>query len=243
MQELAASIREHGVVQPVIVRPAGDGYELVAGERRLRAAKLAGLRAIPAVIREVSDAEALEIALIENLQREDLNPLEQAEAYRRLVEEFGLGQEEVSKQVGKSRPHVSNMLRLLQLGPEVQSLVRAGRLSMGHARALLALENTAVQKSAAERMLVKGMSVREAEVHVSALMGRTPREQKGRREARREPQIEDLEARLRNVLGTRVKITGGGARGKLEIHYFSAEELERVSGMLLGGFIGAPGRR
>jgi len=228
IKELAASIVQHGLVQPIVVRRAGAGYQVVAGERRLRAAKQAGLTTIGAVVRDVSDADALQIALIENLQREDLNPMEEAEAYRRLVQDFGLSQDEVADGVAKSRPQVANILRLLQLEPQVQEMVRRGKLSMGHARALLALDNVTVQRAAAERMVEKGLSVREAEAHISALIGRAHRVIKARQHRKREAEMMDIEARLRTALGTKVRITGDSRRGKLEIHYFSAEELERV---------------
>ena len=228
IKELADSIVQHGLVQPIIVRRAGTGYEVVAGERRLRAATMAGLKTIGAVVRELGDADALQIALIENLQREDLNPLEEAEAYRRLVQDFGLTQDEVADRVAKSRPQVANTLRLLQLEPQVQEMVRRDRLSAGHARALLALDNPTVQRAAAERMAEKGLSVREAEAHVSALIGRGHRATRARQQKTREVEIIDIEARLRAALGTTVRITGDSRRGKLEIRYFSAEELERV---------------
>jgi ParB family chromosome partitioning protein len=226
--ELAASIREHGVVQPVLLRAIGDDFELVAGERRLRAAREAGLETVPAIVRELSDGEALEIALVENLQREDLNPMDQAEAYRKLSDDFGLSQEDIARRVGKSRPQITNTMRLLQLEPGIQGFVREGKLSMGHARALLALETETVQRKAAERMVAKSMSVREAESHVSALIGRPQRPVEKTAADRRAPEIEDVETQMRAALGTRVRITGDANRGKLEIHYFSAEDLERV---------------
>ncbi len=233
IKELAASITQHGLVQPIVVRRSGVGYQVVAGERRLRAAKEAGLASIGAIVRDVSDADALQIALIENLQREDLNPLEEAEAYRRLIQDFGLTQEEVADRVAKSRPQVANILRLLQLEPQVREMVRRNVLSVGHARALLAVDNLTVQKAAAERMVEKGLSVREAEAHISALIGRAQRVIRSREHRDRQPEMVDIESRLRNALGTRVRISGDGRRGKLEIHYFSPEELERVVDAIL----------
>ncbi len=233
IEELAASIREHGVVQPIIVRPDGDSYQLIAGERRLRAARRAGLERIPAIVRSMSDAQALEVALIENLQREDLNPMEEAEAFKKLSEEFSLTQEQVSARVGKSRPHIANTLRLLNLASDVQQMVREARLSMGHARALLALESATVQKAAAERIVSKQMSVREAEEYVNALLGRVQRRPGQKSKQRKDPQVEEIETRMRGVLGTRVKITGNTSRGRMEIHYFSQEELERVVDAIL----------
>ncbi len=233
IKELAASITQHGLVQPIVVRRWGAGYQVVAGERRLRAAKKAGLASIGAIVRDVSDADALQIALIENLQREDLNPMEEAEAYRRLIQDFGLTQEDVADRVAKSRPQVANILRLLQLEPQVQEMVRRNVLSVGHARALLAVDNLTVQKAAAERMVEKGLSVREAEAHISALIGREQRVIRSREHRDRQPEMVDIESRLRNALGTRVRITGDSRRGKLEIHYFSPEELERVVDAIL----------
>lgn len=163
LEELAASIREHGVVQPILVRPAGAGYEIVAGERRWRAAQLAGLRAVPAVVRDLTGSQVMEIALIENLQREDLNPLEEARAYRRLLDEFGLSQEQLAKRLGKSRPQISNTLRLLQLQPEVQELVERGELTMGHAKAVLALDSPEEQVGVARNVVAQKLSVRDTE--------------------------------------------------------------------------------
>jgi ParB family chromosome partitioning protein len=181
----------------------------------------------------MSDAQALEVALIENLQREDLNPMEEAEAFKKLSEEFSLTQEQVSARVGKSRPHIANTLRLLNLASDVQQMVREARLSMGHARALLALESATVQKAAAERIVSKQMSVREAEEYVNALLGRVQRRPGQKSKQRKDPQVEEIETRMRGVLGTRVKITGNTSRGRMEIHYFSQEELERVVDAIL----------
>lgn len=176
LEELAASIREHGVVQPILVRPVGDGYEIVAGERRWRAAQLAGLRTVPAVVRELTGSQVMEIALIENLQREDLNPLEEARAYRRLLDEFGLSQEQLAKRLGKSRPQISNTLRLLQLQPEVQALVERGELTMGHAKAVLALESADEQVHIARQVVEQKLSVRDTEEAVRRTLQPQPAE-------------------------------------------------------------------
>lgn len=240
LEELAESIRSHGVVQPIVVRLIGDAYELVAGERRWRAAVKAGIKKIPAVVREMSDSELLEVALIENLQRTDLNPMEEAEAYRKLASEFGLSQEEIAKRVGKSRSQVANTLRLLQLPPRVQESIRRGELSMGHAKALLGLERQQDILALCEDVVRKGLSVRETEEAVRRLGRR-----KGREDKRYEPcsgvpegtESEGLEAvawrrsvesALAERLGTRVRVVGSPVRGKVEISYFSAEDLERV---------------
>ena len=178
LEELALSIKEHGIVQPILVRKVGDGYEIVAGERRWRAAQLAGLTKVPALVREFSDAERMEIALIENLQREDLNPMEEAEAYRTLMESFGLTQEALAQRLGRSRSQVANTLRLLQLPAQVQDEVRAGRLSMGHAKVLCGVEDPARVVALAEMVIAKGLSVRELEDEL------TPRERRQRPRAR-----------------------------------------------------------
>jgi len=225
LQELAASMREHGVVQPLIVRKvAGGGYELVAGERRWRAARLAGMRTVPAIVRPLSDAQALEVSLIENLQREDLNPLEEAEAYRQLMEIVGLTQEQLAERVGKSRSHIANMLRLLSLPDEVKEYVSRGTLSMGHARALLSLPSAAAQIALARKVARQGLSVRQVE---AAVKGR------GRRPSRsEEPELRHIEDRLRMALGTQVRVVQGRKRGKIEIMYYSPEDLERLLELL-----------
>ncbi|MCR4398437.1 MAG: ParB/RepB/Spo0J family partition protein [Firmicutes bacterium] len=223
MQELVQSIREHGVVQPVLVRRRG--YELVAGERRWRAAQAAGLRSIPAVVRELSDADAMQVALIENLQREDLNPMEEAEAFDRLTREFNLTQEEIANRVGKSRPHVANTVRLLQLHKSVQDLVRSGALAMGHARALLGLHG-AEQVKAAQVAVAKGLSARgvEALVRRMAGAGRTKRTGPTARAA----ELVEAEDRLREALGTRVRIEGSEKKGRIEIMFYGPEDLQRI---------------
>ncbi|BDG61864.1 ParB/RepB/Spo0J family partition protein [Caldinitratiruptor microaerophilus] len=247
LEELAASIREHGVVQPVLVRPVDGGYELVAGERRWRAARAAGLERIPAVVREITPAKAMEIALIENLQREDLNPLEEAEAYRVLLEEHGLSHEELARRLGKSRPQISNTLRLLQLPQPVQALVASGVLSMGHAKVLLGVEDPQRQAELATRATRDGLSVRALEQEIERLRERPARGRGGRprREGggRRDPEIVALEARLRERFGTPVRIHPGQPRGRIEIHYFGNEDLTRLVDALLGApeTGGAPG--
>ena len=229
LRELAASIRERGVLQPVIVSRVGDGtFRLITGERRWRASSLAGLKKIPSLIKNVASKDSLEIALIENIQREDLNPIEAAEAFSRLIIEFNLTQEDLSDRVGKDRTTVANYLRLLKLPDEVRSYLYNGSLTMGHAKAVLALEGKATQIDAARRIIKKGLSVREAELLSKKMFG-SPKTQ-----ASKDPQISALEERLIKNLGTKVRIMNKGKKGKIEIEYYSFEELERLLDILLG---------
>ncbi|MEW5933462.1 MAG: ParB/RepB/Spo0J family partition protein [Bacillota bacterium] len=234
LAELAQSVRAHGVLQPVLVRPVAGGYELVAGERRWRAAQLAGLKTIPAVVKEVDEAERLELALVENLQREDLNPMEEAAGFRQLLEKFGYTQEQLAARVGKSRSYVANTLRLLALAEEVQEMVRAGRLSAGHARALLALPDRSAQVAVAEVLVQRGASVREAEEMVRRQVQGGARERRPKEDEKWAP----WEDRLRRVLGTKVSIRGGEERGRIEIQYYSRADLERLLELLGAGGAG-----
>jgi ParB family chromosome partitioning protein len=232
LEELAATIRTHGVLTPVVVRRAGHGYQLVAGERRVRAARLAGLTRIPAIVKEASNAQALEMALVENLQREDLNPVEAAEAYRRLIEEFGLTQEEVAGRLGRDRSSVANALRLLRLPRRLREDVAAGTLSEGHARALLGLEKTPDQLRARDLILKRGLTVRATEALVRRLRRgvRSP----GGRPKSGDPNIQALEDRLRVALGTKVRIVRNGKGGILEVSFFSDEDLTRLVELMAG---------
>ena len=227
LRELSASMRQSGVLQPVVVRRAGSGYQLIVGERRLRAAKLAGLERVPAVIREATDAESLELALVENLLREDLNPMEEAEAYQRLLAEFGWTQEELAGRVGKDRSSIANCLRLLKLPAVVQDDLRAGRLTMGHARALLSLTSAADQLKLREKILAHSWSVRTTEEGVQ-------RSHIPRRAARRSAELTALEDLLRERLATRVRLVGSERRGRIEIVYASREELDRLIEQISG---------
>lgn len=232
IDELAASIHNSGIIQPLLVRRSGDGYELIAGERRLRAAVKAGLREVPVVVREASDHESLQLALIENLQREDLNPIEEATAYRRLQDDFALSQEEIAGRVGKSRPAIANSMRLLLLPKEVQEEVAQGRLPAGQARALLGLENEAMIVSAARMVVAKGLSTRETERLVNRLKsGRGKRKVKGIAD----PDLRSLVERLERWLGTKVRLfhRAESGRGKLEIEYYSLADFERVTQRLM----------
>jgi ParB family chromosome partitioning protein len=229
IQELASSIREKGIIQPLIVRETDEGYELIAGERRLRAAKLAGLPSVPAVIRDVADAEALELALIENIQRENLNPIEEAQAYQRLIEEFSLTQEEMAQKVGRDRTTITNSLRLLALPEIVRVDLAAGTLSSGHGRALLALADERQILIAREKFIAKGMSVREAEAFVKRI-------KEGEGQEKEKPQIDpailDIEEDLTRTLGTKVRIVPKGAGGSIVIEYYSEQELDRLAEIL-----------
>jgi ParB family chromosome partitioning protein len=229
MSELVASIREKGVIQPLVVRHTGDHYQIIAGERRWRAAQKAGLKEVPVVIQDVSEDWALEMALIENIQREDLNPIEEAEAYKHLMGTFDLSQEEVAKRVGRERPTVANALRLLRLPKDIQLDVIGGQLSMGHARALLALDSAGRIKEARDQVVKKQFSVRQTEALVKKLKGGAGNT--APRKAKIDPELADLAARLQRSIGTKVSIlpqARGGKGGKIEISYYSAEELERL---------------
>ncbi|MDW7650887.1 MAG: ParB/RepB/Spo0J family partition protein [Bacillota bacterium] len=231
LAELAQSVERHGILQPLIVRPAGDGFELVAGERRLRAAKMVGLERVPVVVRPLTDREMSEIALIENLQREDLNPLEEADAYRRLMDEFGYTQEQLAERVGKSRSAVANTLRLTSLHPDVRLEVAAGRLSEGHARAILALP-LEKQPAAAAKAVELGLSVRETE-RLASQAEKNPERKGKERIPAKDGYITDIEDRLREICGTAVHVrTSAKGTGKLEIHFYDMEELERLCEIL-----------
>lgn len=226
LDELTASIRSQGILSPVIVRQVPGGYELVAGERRVRAAERAGLERVPAVVREVSNAGMLEVALIENLQREDLNPIEEADVYRRLTEEFGLTQEEVATRVGRDRASITNTLRLLKLPPRVQGDLIDGTLSAGHGRALLALEGRELQLKAREAVVRRALSVRATELMVKRLKA-TPAGQ--RTILRRQPpDLAQAEEQLRRALATKVRIVRTGRRGRIEVEFYSEEDLDRL---------------
>jgi ParB family transcriptional regulator, chromosome partitioning protein len=223
LKDLAASIKEQGVIQPIIVHRAGGGFQLIAGERRWRASRLAGLKTIPALVKEATKRELLEMALIENIQREDLNPLEAAEAYKRLQDEFKLSQDDLAKRVGKERSTVTNFLRLLGLPKEVKQELVSGTLSMGHAKAILSLERVREQIHVAALIVKKGLSVREAESFAQALKN-PPKEKK----SRQSHELKSVEERLRKSLGTKVSIASKTKGGRIVIEYYSAEELDRI---------------
>ncbi len=233
LKELAESIREHGLLQPILVRPSAGGYEIVAGERRLRACQSLGLDTIRAIVRTITDQKLLEIALVENLQRQDLNPIEKAVACKSLLEESKLTQAEAAKRLGKDRSSLANLLRLLELPKEVQDLLSAGALTMGHARALLALADDASRIAAAKRIVLEDLSVREVERLASTSPG--ARRKTGRTSpARPSATVSDLEERLQLRLGTRVRIREGRRRGIIRIEFTSPKDFERIYELLLG---------
>jgi len=225
LKELADSIRVHGVIQPVLVRHAGERYEIIAGERRWRAAQHAGLLKVPVVVRDVPDEQLLQVALVENIQRENLNPIEEAQAYRQLAEELHLSQEDIAGAVGKDRATVANYMRLLRLPDEIRSDISAGALSMGHARALLALTDDAAQRRVARDVVARGVSVREAEAMVRReLTPRTPPPPPRKVDAN----TKAAEEQLRVALGTRVHIKRRGKGGRVEIEFTNEDELQRL---------------
>ena len=230
LRELAESIRTQGIIQPILVRRDGADYRLIAGERRWRAAQLAGLHEVPAVVRDVTAAEAFELALVENLQRTDLSPLEEAEGYRRLVQEFGLTQEQVGERVGRDRASVANALRLLQLPDGVKDLLASGALGMGHARALLGMGSGPELVRTAERIVREQLSVRETErlVRTARAPSSVPVRKPGAGSTAARAVVEDLQRRL----GTKVRLEDRGGRGTLEIDFFSYEDLERILALL-----------
>jgi ParB family chromosome partitioning protein len=234
LEELAESIRVHGVIQPVVLRRVNDRYQLVAGERRCRAARLAGLDQVPALIHDYSDMEMLELAIVENLQRDDLDAIEEALAYEQLMRRLGLTQEQAASRVGKSRSHVANTLRLLQLPEVLQQYVSRGTLSAGHARALLGLADHRRQLEAAEKVIKAGLNVRQTEQLVKQMQEPTV----SRETAKPSAHALDIERQLQASLGTNVKVVRGRKYGRIEIAFYSADELERLLDMLLNGTSG-----
>ncbi|GIW14586.1 MAG: chromosome partitioning protein ParB [Tepidiforma sp.] len=239
LRELAESIREHGIIQPLIVtRDDEGGYRLIAGERRLQAARLAGLETVPVVVREAADSELLELALIENIQRADLNPVEEAMAYRRLIEEYGLTQEEVARRVGKSRATIANALRLLQLEAEIRRSLVSGEITEGHARALLGLPEGRGRVNAWREVVRRQMSVRDTESYVRRQLAASPAtaSKPAAQTARRDAALSDIEARLRRALSTRVRVEPQKKGAKIIIECYSPEEFENVVATLLGEY-------
>ena len=228
LEELAASIRASGVVQPILVRRRGERYQIVAGERRWRAALAAGLSSVPVSVREVPDEQLLELALVENVQRQELTPLEEAQAFQRLQAELGLSQDEIARRVGRDRTTIANTLRLLKLPRELRELLSAGRLDAGHARALLALERVEEQLQLGREAARKGLSVREVERRIALARGRSARSG-----PRKEPNTAAAEERLRRALGTRVEIARRGKGGAIRVQFKSEAELQRLYELLL----------
>jgi len=223
LTELKNSIREKGIIQPVVVRKNDDGYELIAGERRLRAIKELGLTEIPAIIKNVSEADSLEMSLIENIQREELNAIEEAEAYRELMEKFNFSQDEIAKAVGRDKSTVSNTIRLLSLPKIIKDYISEEAMSMGHAKALMALPTERAKIRFSKRIIKNSLSVRQAEEIVKQRLERKTKQRK-----EKDVNLTTIEENLQHILGTRVRITHGKKRGKIEIYYYSNEDLERV---------------
>lgn len=228
LEELSNSIREHGIIQPLILtkEPDQEDYVLIAGERRLRAAKLAGLESVPAIVRQVSDQERLELALIENIQRENLTPLESAEAYQQLNDEFGLSHDQIAERVGKSRTAVTNTIRLLKLPEVIRRAISSGQISEGHGRALLSLATEKAQLAAFQTIVSHELNVRQAEELVRKLAGEKPVVENSK--PPKDPEVKQIENSLRSILGTKVTLNHGKKGGTLVIHYYSDEELEAL---------------
>lgn len=235
LKELANSIQEHGVVQPIVVRKVSKGFEIVAGERRWRACQLLNLKTIPAIIKEYTDQEVREIALIENIQRENLNPVEEALAYKQLIANFNFTQEKLAAKLGKSRPYVANVLRLLNLPKQVLSRIELGELSLGHGRTLLALPTPQMQMDVAKKILEAGLSVRQTEELVKRITENKLNKAKTANSKRDiDPAYRQIEDRLRSVFGTKVQISDKGNRGKIEIEYYGEDDLNRILELFIG---------
>jgi ParB family chromosome partitioning protein len=237
LEELAASIRANGIIQPIIVRRMGDSYQIVAGERRWRAARIAELEEVPVVVQDVADRAMLEVALIENIQREDLNPIETAHAFERLGRDLGLSQEEIGRRTGKDRTSIANIVRLLKLPTEVQLLVAERRLSMGHARAILGLPTADEQIQLAEKTVALGLSVRQVETQVQEMTADRGKPASGsRKESAQDPNVRAAAEELERALGTRVRIVElSEQRGRIEIEYYSQADLDRLYQQIVGG--------
>ena len=231
MEELKESIKKHGIIQPIIVRKMANGYEIVAGERRLKAAKEIGLTKIPAIIKTFNNEKSLEIALVENIQREDLNPVEQANAFKRLIDEFNLTQQELAEATGKSRALVANTIRLLKLNPEIQKNISEGKISFGHAKLLLSIEGEETQRAVCDRIITNDLSVRDTERLIKNLEKLQKKQFKVKNITIE--QFPDAEERLRDVLGTKISILYDGKKGKINIEFYSKEDLRRIVDMLL----------
>ena len=233
LEELAESIKEHGVIQPIILKKINSGYEIIAGERRWRASKIAGIKKIPAVVKNIDDLKAFETALVENLQREGLNPMEEAKSYKRLIEEFSLSQEEAAKKVGKSRSVVANVMRLLNLDERVQIFISENKLSNGHGRALLGISDNNIQFETAEKIIQEELSVRETEKLVKKITENNNKDKKEKREIKfNTNNYKYIENDLKRIFGTKVKLSNNKNKGKIEIEYYSDEDLDRLIGIM-----------
>lgn len=231
LEELAQSVKLHGIIQPIVVKKEKDYYVIIAGERRWRAAKIAGLKKVPVIVKPYSESEAFEIALIENLQREDLNPVEEAESYKHLLEDFNLSQEEIASKVGKSRSAVANSLRLLNLDERVREFLIEGKISNGHGRAILAIEDKDIQFETAEKVIEEELTVRETEKLVKDILEAKPEKAKEASKFKT-GEYKRIENTLSSLLGTKVKLKAGRNKGKIEIEYYSDDELDRLLGIL-----------
>lgn len=231
MEELKGSIKKHGIIQPIVVRKMANGYEIVAGERRLKAAKEIGLKKIPAIVKSFNNEKSLEIALVENIQREDLNPVEQANAFKRLIDEFNLTQQELAEVTGKSRALVANTIRLLKLNPEIQKNISEGKISFGHAKLLLSIEDEEVQRAVCDRIMANDLSVRDTE----RLIKNIGKVQKRKFEVKNITieRFPEVEGKLRDILGTKISILYDGKKGKIDIEFYSKEDLRRIVDLLL----------
>ena len=231
MEELKGSIKKHGIIQPIVVRKIANGYEIVAGERRLKAVKEIGLKKIPAIIKSINNEKSLEIALVENIQREDLNPVEQANAFKRLIDEFKLTQQELAEATGKSRALVTNTIRLLKLNPDIQKNISEGKISFGHAKLLLSIEDEEVQKAVCDRIIANDLSVRDTE----RLIKNIEKVQKKQFKVKNITieRFPEVEGKLRDILGTKISILYDGKKGNISIEFYSKEDLRRIAGLLL----------
>lgn len=234
LEELKQSIQLHGILQPIIARKSIKGYEIVVGERRFRAAKEAGLKTVPVVVRELSEQQMMELAILENLQREDLNPIEEAVAYQLLLDRSNFTQDELAKRLGKSRPHIANHIRLLSLPTDIQMYISEGKLTMGHGRTLLGLKNKAKIKEVAEKVIKEQLNVRQLETLIQQLNQNVPRETKRKDKQNQDIFIKERESNLRERLGTTVKIKQTKKKGKIEIEFFSTEDLDRILDLIKG---------
>ncbi|MFE4810034.1 ParB/RepB/Spo0J family partition protein [Peribacillus simplex] len=232
IEELKQSIMEHGILQPIIARESIKGYEIVAGERRYRAAEEAGLKTVPVVVRKLSEQQMMELAILENLQREDLNPIEEAVAYQTLLEKLEFTQEQLANRLGKSRPHIANHVRLLSLPEGIRRYISDGEISMGHGRALLGLKKKEMLKPVADKILKEGMNVRQLEQYIHQLNDTVSRETKHKKQEKKDIFIKQRETSLRERLGTSVTIKQSKKKGKIEIEFFSKEDLERILNLI-----------
>ena len=230
LEELASSIESHGLIQPIVLRKVAKGYEIVAGERRWRAARLIGLKEVPCIVKELSDEENMLLAIIENMQREDLNPIEEAEGLQQMISTYSMTQEQVSRSVGKSRPYITNSLRLLKLEERVKELLSAGQLSTGHAKVLAAIKDGKKQVELAEKAVKNGLSVRQIEALTEE--EKAPKKKSAKTKPKKTADEKRVEADLKNALGTRVNLNRKGKKGTIEIEFYSDEELERLIELL-----------